>query len=91
VAEPLGAPAGRVQLTDGTCEVVADTATGAERVRLWDQWRTVDKNLDGYARRRSTYTADLPHTTSTVSTGWPNHSALSGSTTTSSLQEGTSP
>jgi deazaflavin-dependent oxidoreductase (nitroreductase family) len=46
-------PQVRVQLTDGTREVVAHAATGQERARLWDRWRSVDKNLDGYARRRS--------------------------------------
>nr|WP_294634347.1 nitroreductase/quinone reductase family protein [uncultured Rhodococcus sp.] len=46
-------PQVRVQLADGTREVVAHAATGEERARLWDRWRAVDKNLDGYARRRS--------------------------------------
>ena len=46
-------PRARVQLRDGTRQVVAHAATGQERAQLWDQWRSVDKNLDGYARRRS--------------------------------------
>ena len=50
-------PQARVQLTDGTHEVVAHAATGQQRVELWDRWRSVDKNLDGYASRRSTPTA----------------------------------
>jgi deazaflavin-dependent oxidoreductase (nitroreductase family) len=50
-------PQAHVQLADGTREVVAHAATGPERARLWDLWRTVDKDLDGYARRRSTETA----------------------------------
>ena len=50
-------PQVRVQLTDGTREVVAHAATGDERSRLWDRWRSVDKDLDGYARRRPTPTA----------------------------------
>lgn len=50
-------PHARVQLADGTREVMARSATGPERARLWDRWRSVDKNLDGYARRRSTETA----------------------------------
>jgi len=50
-------PQARVQLTDGTHEVVAHVATGQERARLWELWRSLDKNLDGYARRRSTQTA----------------------------------
>jgi deazaflavin-dependent oxidoreductase (nitroreductase family) len=50
-------PQARVQLTDGTHEVVAHAATGQERARLWDLWRSLDKDLDAYARRRSTQTA----------------------------------
>jgi deazaflavin-dependent oxidoreductase (nitroreductase family) len=50
-------PQARVQLTDGIREVVAHAATGQERALLWDRWRSIDKNLDGYARRRSTQTA----------------------------------
>ena len=50
-------PQARVQLTDGTRQVVAHAATGAERARLWDRWRSLDKDLDGYARRRPTETA----------------------------------
>ena len=50
-------PQARVQLSDGTRQVVAHAATGLERAQLWDRWRSVDKNLDGYARRRSGQTA----------------------------------
>lgn len=50
-------PHARVQLTDGPREMVAHAATGQERARLWERWRSVDKNLDGYAGRRSTPTA----------------------------------
>ncbi len=50
-------PQARVQLKDGTREVLAHAATGQERARLWDRWRSVDKNLDGYAGLRSTPTA----------------------------------
>ena len=50
-------PHARVQLTDGIREVVAHAATGQERARLWNRWQSLDKNLDGYARRRSTPTA----------------------------------
>ena len=32
-------------------------AQGEERSRLWDRWREIDKNLDGYAALRSTETA----------------------------------
>ena len=50
-------PQARVQLTDGTRQVVAHAATGQERAHLWDGWRSLDENLDGYARLRSTPTA----------------------------------
>jgi len=50
-------PQAWVQLSEGTGEVVAQAATGEERAQLWDRWRSLDKNLDGYARRRSTQTA----------------------------------
>ena len=50
-------PQARVQLADGVREVMARVATGPERARLWDRWRSVDKNLDGYARRRPIETA----------------------------------
>jgi len=50
-------PHARVQLKDTCLEVVAHAATGPERTRLWDSWRSVDKNLDGYARRRPAPTA----------------------------------
>src|SRR5512140_28644 len=45
-------PEARVRLPDGTREVVARAAVGDEQARLWERWRTIDKNLDGYARRR---------------------------------------
>jgi deazaflavin-dependent oxidoreductase (nitroreductase family) len=50
-------PQVRVQLADGTRQVVAHAATGPERVRLWDRWRSLDENLDAEAARRSTPTA----------------------------------
>ena len=50
-------PQARVQLAGGTRDVVARAAIGPERDRLWDRWRAVDTNLDGYAGRRSTPTA----------------------------------
>jgi deazaflavin-dependent oxidoreductase (nitroreductase family) len=50
-------PAAQVQLTNGVHHVVAHAATGEERARLWDRWRLVDKNLDGYAGRRPGETA----------------------------------
>ena len=50
-------PEARVQLFDGTRDVVAHAAAGDERAELWNRWRELDKDLDGYARRRSTETA----------------------------------
>lgn len=47
----------RVQLATGSRTVVAHAATGPERARLWDRWRALDKDLDGYAARRPTETA----------------------------------
>jgi len=50
-------PQARVQLTDGLRAVVARAATGQERAQLWDRFRAMNKDLDGYAGRRSTETA----------------------------------
>ena len=50
-------PEARVQLFNGTRDVVAHAAAGDERAELWNRWRELDKDLDGYARRRSTETA----------------------------------
>ena len=36
---------------------MAHAATGAERERLWERYRAVDKDLDAFAARRSTETA----------------------------------
>ena len=47
----------RVQLPDGTREIVAHAATGPERDRLWDRLRSLDENLDAYAGRRPAETA----------------------------------
>jgi deazaflavin-dependent oxidoreductase (nitroreductase family) len=38
-------------------EVVGRPAVGGERERLWQRWRELDKNLDGYAARRPRETA----------------------------------
>ncbi len=46
-----------VDLRGGRREVRARAAVGEERERLWQQWRVIDKNLDGYAARRPTETA----------------------------------
>jgi deazaflavin-dependent oxidoreductase (nitroreductase family) len=37
--------------------VVGRAAVGAERDRLWQRWRELDKNLDSYAARRPQETA----------------------------------
>jgi len=50
-------PQAQVQLADGARDTIARAASGQERERLWDQFRALDENLDGYARRRSTETA----------------------------------
>jgi deazaflavin-dependent oxidoreductase (nitroreductase family) len=46
-----------VDTVDGPREMTAHAATGEEYDRLWNRWRTIDKNLDGYASRRSMPTA----------------------------------
>lgn len=44
-------------LPDGPIEVIGHAADGAERDRLWDRWRHLDKELDSFAARRPTETA----------------------------------
>jgi deazaflavin-dependent oxidoreductase (nitroreductase family) len=46
-----------VDLVDGSRQVTGRAAQGEERERLWARWRQLDKNLDGYAARRSMETA----------------------------------
>lgn len=50
-------PEARIDLGGGPVKVRARAATGAERDRLWDRWRVIDKGLEGYAARRSRETA----------------------------------
>ena len=51
-------PRAVVELAGGTRrEVLGSAAAGAERDRLWQRWRELDKNLDGYAARRPQETA----------------------------------
>ncbi len=38
-------------------QVLGRAAVGSEREELWQRWRDVDKNLDGYAARRTQQTA----------------------------------
>jgi deazaflavin-dependent oxidoreductase (nitroreductase family) len=53
----LAHPQAEVQLRGGTRHVLAHAAIGLEREQLWERWRVIDHDLDGYARRRSTETA----------------------------------
>lgn len=50
-------PAATVELAGASLAVTARAAAGAERDRLWAVWRTIDKELDGYAARRPAETA----------------------------------
>ncbi|MFR0357500.1 nitroreductase/quinone reductase family protein [Streptomyces sediminimaris] len=50
-------PDATVDLVDGRRPVHAHAATGDERLRLWNRWREIDRNLDAYAARRPTETA----------------------------------
>jgi deazaflavin-dependent oxidoreductase (nitroreductase family) len=51
------APDVTVELVDGPRQVTGRAAQGDERERLWARWQQIDKNLDGYAARRSMQTA----------------------------------
>jgi deazaflavin-dependent oxidoreductase (nitroreductase family) len=53
----LAHPDARVDLGDGPRPVRGRAATGAQRDRLWQRFRELDANLDGYAARRSSETA----------------------------------
>jgi len=46
-----------VRTRDGVRAVRAHRAAGVERERLWERWRSIDKNLDAYAARRPNETA----------------------------------
>ena len=50
-------PLATVEITDGARAVRGRAAVGEERSRLWNRWREIDTNLDGYAARRSSETA----------------------------------
>ncbi len=50
-------PDAQVELAGGARAVRGRAATGEERARLWDRWRSLDEKLDGYAQRRSAGTA----------------------------------
>ena len=49
-------PTATVDLVDGQRSVHSRGATGDERARLWNRWREIDANLDGYAARRPSET-----------------------------------
>ena len=53
----LAHPDASVDLVDGRRTVRGRAAEGEERSRLWDRWRDIDANLDGYAALRSGETA----------------------------------
>jgi deazaflavin-dependent oxidoreductase (nitroreductase family) len=51
-------PGATVELAGGIRrEVLGRAAAGEERERLWQRWRELDQNLDGYAARRPRETA----------------------------------
>jgi len=50
-------PTATVDLVDGQRRVHSRAAAGDERARLWNRWREIDANLDGYAARRPSETA----------------------------------
>jgi hypothetical protein len=50
-------PVASVDLAHGPRKVKGRVAEGEERSRLWDRWREIDTNLDGYAALRSAETA----------------------------------
>jgi deazaflavin-dependent oxidoreductase (nitroreductase family) len=50
-------PDATAEVAGRTLPVHARAAAGAERDRLWERWRTVDKDLDGFAARRPAETA----------------------------------
>ena len=50
-------PEATIETKSGARPVIAHAAVGDERERLWQRWREIDKNLDGYAARRSGETA----------------------------------
>jgi deazaflavin-dependent oxidoreductase (nitroreductase family) len=59
-----------VEVRGARREVRGRAAVGEERERLWQRWREIDKNLDGYARRRPSETAVVvlePRTPATAS------------------------
>jgi hypothetical protein len=60
-------PGAVVELTGGDRrEVLGRAAAGEDRDRLWQRWRELNKNLDGWAARRPRQTVVVvfePHAT----------------------------
>jgi deazaflavin-dependent oxidoreductase (nitroreductase family) len=54
-------------------EVRGRAAVGGERERLWQRWRELDRNLDGYAARRPQETAVVALEPRGGRTGGPPH------------------
>jgi deazaflavin-dependent oxidoreductase (nitroreductase family) len=50
-------PAVQAHLIDRSINVIGRAAEDEERKRLWNRWKEIDKNLDGYAARRPAQTA----------------------------------
>jgi deazaflavin-dependent oxidoreductase (nitroreductase family) len=50
-------PEAAVELKGESRRVRGRAAVGEERARIWEQWRQIDGNLDGYATLRPTETA----------------------------------
>jgi len=50
-------PVADVEIAGGRFVVKGRAAQGGERSRLWERWRQLDSNLDGYAALRSRETA----------------------------------
>ena len=55
----LANPDATVVLANGRRAVTATAAHGTERDRLWDRWRDMGDDVDGYAKLRSTETASV--------------------------------
>jgi hypothetical protein len=74
-------PDATVRTRDGVRHVRAHRAAGAERERLWERWRAIDKHLDAYAARRPNETAVvvLEPTTAVDAAAAPGRSASVGS------------
>lgn len=50
-------PVAEIETKDGSRSVTATAAADAERDRLWNRWREIDRDLDAFAARRGGETA----------------------------------